>query len=238
MARRIIRSNSEARGRLTEMKLIPLLVGFAMFATVGQAQSMSDGEIRKLVARFHEKLVASPNLQADFQEEKVSHFLNKPLVSTGKVWFQAPNKFRREMKGAAQTTAVSNGQDFWIYFPNRKSAEHFTLEKNSPVDAALTAMITALNLENVENTYQIGGSRVDHGYELQLVPSTAATKRVFQRFNLRISGDLFVLRTEMLKPNGDKIVTTYANQSRAAIPALMFEFTLPPGTAVSNPLGH
>jgi len=209
-----------------------------MFATVGQAQSMSDGEIRKLVARFHEKLVASPNLQADFQEEKVSHFLNKPLVSTGKVWFQAPNKFRREMKGAAQTTAVSNGQDFWIYFPNRKSAEHFTLEKNSPVDAALTAMITALNLENVENTYQIGGSRVDHGYELQLVPSTAATKRVFQRFNLRISGDLFVLRTEMLKPNGDKIVTTYANQSRAAIPALMFEFTLPPGTAVSNPLGH
>lgn len=209
-----------------------------MFATIGQAQSMSDGEIRKLVARFHQKLVASPNLQADFQEEKVSHFLNKPLLSTGKVWFQAPNKFRREMKGAAQTTAVSNGHDFWIFFPNRKSADHFTLGKNSPVDAALTAMITALNLENVENTYQIAGGKVDHGYELQLLPRTAATKRVFQHFNLRISGDLFVQQTEMLKPNGDRIVTTYSNQTRASIPSSTFEFTPPAGTQISTPLGR
>jgi outer membrane lipoprotein-sorting protein len=220
------------------MKLSRLVLCFGFFASVACAQTLPDAEIKKLLARVHERREASPNVQADFQEEKVSHFLNKPLVSTGKVWFQVPNKFRREMRGSSQTIAVSNGHDFWIYFPNRKSTQHFTLGKNSPVDAALSAMNTALNLENVESTYQITGTKPDRGYELQLLPRTPAAKRMFQRFNLRLSGDLLVQRTEMLKPNGDKIVTTYSNQSRAPIPASTFEFTPPAGAETTNPLGR
>lgn len=208
------------------------------FAGSMNGQTLSPGEIKKLLARVHENRVASPNVRADFQEVKASHFLSKPLVSTGKVWYRAPNKFRREMKGGSQSVAVSNGYDFWIYFPNKKSAQHFGLGKDSPVDAALSAMTTALNLENVESSYQISGSKIDHGHELQLVPRTPAGKRIFQRFNLRLSGDLFVERTEMLKPNGDKIDTTYSNQSRAAIPASRFEFMPPAGTEITHPLGR
>ena len=215
-------------------------VGFSLIALGASAngQTLSPGEIKNLLDRVHQKRVALPNVQADFQEEKTSHFLNKKLLSTGKVWFQAPNKFRREMKGSAQSVAVSNGHDFWIFFPNSKSTQHFSLGKNSPVEAALSAMNTALNLENVESTYQINGNKVDHGYELQLVPRTSAGKRIFQRFDLRLSSDFFVQRTEMLKPNGDQIITTYSNQSRAAIASQTFEFTPPAGTTVSNPLGR
>ena len=207
-------------------------------ATSAHCQTLSPSEIKKLLARVHEKRLTSPNVQADFQEEKVSHFLNKPLVSTGKVWFQAPNKFRREMKGSSQTVAVSNGHDFWIYFPTSKSTQHFTLGKNSPVDAAITAINTALNLENVESTYEISGAKADHGYELQLLPRAPTAKRIFQRFSLRLSGDLLVQRTEMLKSNGDRIVTTYSNQSRAPITPSTFEFTPPPGNPISSSLGR
>jgi outer membrane lipoprotein-sorting protein len=84
----------------------------------------------------------------------------------------------------------------------------------------------------------VSGSKADGGYELQLLPRTAAGKRLFQRFNLRISSDLFVQRTEMLKPNGDRVLTTYSNQSRSPIPASTFEFTPPAGTTVSTPLGR
>ena len=208
-------------------------ISLITLAASANCQTLPPNETKKLLARFHEKLAAAPNLEADFQEEKTSHFLNKPLSSTGKVWFQAPNKFRREMKGGAQTLAVSNGRDFWIYFPSRKSTQHFTLGKNSPVDAAIAAMMTALNLENVENTSQVSASKTDGKYELQLFPRTPAGKRLFQRFDLHISSDLFVQRTEMLKPNGDRIVTTYSNQSRAKIPGSVFEFTPPAGTATS-----
>jgi hypothetical protein len=41
----------------------------------------------------------------------------------------------------------------------------------------------------------------------------------------------------MLQTNGDRIVTTYQNTGHAAIPSGQFEFTPPPGTEVSTPLG-
>jgi len=221
------------------MRIIsPLLLVLLFVTSVVRAQSLSEAEVKKLLARIHELRVKSPQVRADFQEEKVSHFLNKPLVSTGRVWFQAPNKFRREMKGSSQTVAVSNGHDFWIYFPNTKSTQHFTLGKNSPVDAAITAMSTALNLENVENMFQVSGSKVGSGYELQLLPRTLSVKRLFQRFDLRISSDLFVQHTEMWKQNGDRIVTSYSNQTRAAIPATTFEFTPPTGAQTTSPFGR
>jgi outer membrane lipoprotein-sorting protein len=63
-------------------------------------------------------------------------------------------------------------------------------------------------------------------------------KRLFQKFDLRLNGDLLAERTEMIQPNGDRVVTIYSNQSRAAIPAATFEFTPPAGTEITSPLGR
>jgi outer membrane lipoprotein-sorting protein len=63
-------------------------------------------------------------------------------------------------------------------------------------------------------------------------------KRVFQKLDLRINDKFRVERTDMLLPNGDRIVTTYSNQARSAIPASTFEFKPPPGTDVTTPLGQ
>ena len=41
----------------------------------------------------------------------------------------------------------------------------------------------------------------------------------------------------MVQPNGDRIVTSYSNENRAAIPASTFEFSPPAGTDVTTPLG-
>lgn len=166
--------------------------------------------------------------------------MKKPILSSGKVWFQPPNKFRREVKGSSPSLTVSDGRQLWIYYPNFKSAERYPLGKGSPLDSTVAAINSSLNLENVENTFQISATKTDlprAGYELTLLPRTAAMKRVFQTLHLRINDQLRVERTEMLLPNGDRIVTTYSNQTRGVVPASMFEFTPPPGTEVSTPLG-
>jgi hypothetical protein len=41
-----------------------------------------------------------------------------------------------------------------------------------------------------------------------------------------------------VQPNGDRVITTYANQSRAPIPAATFEFAPPADTEISTPLGR
>jgi outer membrane lipoprotein carrier protein len=219
-------------------RAIPLFIilGLAMSGNIF-AEPLAPPAMKDLLDRIRQKRAAAPHVQANFREEKVIRLMNKPLTSSGKVWFQPPNKFRREVTGNSPSIMVSDGQQLWIYYPHFKSAEHYSLGKRSPLDTALATLNTALNLENVENTFHISGSKVENGYELELTPRTPSMKRMFQKFDLHLNNDLLAERTEMLQPNGDRVVTIYSNQSRAPIPAPTFEFNPPAGTEVTNPLG-
>jgi outer membrane lipoprotein-sorting protein len=198
------------------------------------AQQLSPSDLKNLLARIRENRIT----QADFQEQRFLRLMKKPIVSSGRVWFQPPNKFRREAGGNSPSLTVSDGHQLWIYYPNFKSAERYSIGSRSPLDSIIAAINSALNLENVENTFDITGAKIDNGYELALTPRAPAMKRIFQKLNLRIDGNLRAERTEMLQVNGDRIVTSYSNQTRAPLPPSTFEFTPPPGTDITTPLGR
>ncbi|MBV9008500.1 MAG: outer membrane lipoprotein carrier protein LolA [Verrucomicrobia bacterium] len=217
------------------MRKVFLLLFFITAAA--QAQTMSPADIKTLLGRIREQRAATPSLQADFQEQRRIHLLDEPISSSGKVYFQAPNKFRLERKGNSPSVTVSDGQLLWIYYPKFQSAERYSLGKRSPLDAAITTITTALNLQDVENMFHITGSKTDSGYDLELLPRNPSMKRIFQKLELHLTNDLFAERTAMLQPNGDRIITTYSNPAHAALPASTFEFTPPAGTDISTPLG-
>ncbi len=76
------------------------------------AEPLAPPEVKALLERIRAKRADAPQVQADFQEEKVVHLMNKPISSVGQVWFQKPNKFRREVKGNSPSITVSDGQQF------------------------------------------------------------------------------------------------------------------------------
>jgi len=203
-------------------------------ASVAKSAPLSETELKNLLAAIRENRTT----QADFQEQRVIRLMKNPVLSSGKIWFQPPNKFRREVKGNSPSVTVSDGRELWIYYPNFKSAERYPLGKGSPLDATVAAINSALNLENIETSFNVSATKSDNGHELALLPRTAAMKRVFQKLDLRINSEFRVERTDMLLPNGDRIVTTYSNQTRAPIPPSTFEFKPPPGTQVTTPLGQ
>ena len=215
----------------TRVSAVILFVTVACFA---EGAPLSEADLKNLLAGIR----ANRSTQADFQEERAIRLMKKPIVSTGRISFQPPNKFRREVKGNSPSVTVSDGRQLWIYYPNFKSAERYPLGKGSPLDSTVAAINSALNLENIENTFQITATKTDKGYELALLPRTASMKRVFQKLDLHINENLRVDRTDMLLPNGDRIVTMYSNQTRASVPASTFEFKPPAGTEVSTPLGQ
>src|SRR5881394_871687 len=199
---------------LSVMLLVAVLVSIANSAPVSEA------DLKNLLAGIRQ----NRSTQAEFQEQRMIRLMKKPILSSGKVWFQPPNKFRREVKGNSPSLTVSDGRQLWIYYPNFKSAERYPLGKGSPLDSTVAAINSALNLENIENTFQINAAKTDKGYELALTPRTPSMKRAFQKLDLRIDDNLRVERTDMLLPNGDRIVTTYSNQTRAPVPVSTFEF--------------
>ena len=207
---------------------------FAALLSAAKTAPLSEAELKNLLAGVRQ----NRSTQADFQEERVIRLMKKPVVSSGRISFQPPNKFRREVKGNAPSVTVSDGRQLWIYYLNFKSAERYPLGKGSPLDSTVAAINSALNLENIENTFQINAAKMENGYELTLLPRTPSMKRAFQKLDLRINDNLRVERTDMLLPNGDRIVTTYSNQTRAPVPASTFDFKPPPGTEVTTPLGQ
>ena len=207
---------------------------FAGLISIANSAPLSEADLKKLLAGIRQ----NRSTQADFQEQRAIRLMKNPILSSGKVWFQRPNKFRREVKGSSPSLTVSDGRQLWIYYPNFKSAERYPLGKGSPLDSTVAAINSSLNLEDVENTFQIAAAKIENRYELRLMPRAPSMKRVFQKLDLRINDQLRVERTDMLLPNGDRIVTRYSNQTREPVPASMFEFTPPPGTEVSTPLGR
>src|SRR6266550_1643268 len=213
--------------------LLPIFLLISL-TCIANGAPVSEADLKNLLASIRQNRIT----QADFQEQRVIRLMKKPILSAGKVWFQPPNKFRREVTGSSPSLTVSDGRQLWIYYPSFKSAERYPLGKGSPLDSTVAAINSSLNLEDVENTFQITAAKIENGYELRLMPRASSMKRVFQKLELRINDQLRVERTDMLLPNGDRIVTTYSNQTRGPVPASMFEFTPPPGTEVSTPLGQ
>ena len=217
------------------MRTILLPIFFVLALTcVADGAPLSGDELKNLLAAIRQNRTT----QADFQERRVIRLMKNPILSSGTVWFQPPNKFRREVKGNSPSITVSDGLELWIYYSNFKSAERYPLGKGSPLDATVAAINSALNLENIETSFNVTATKSENGHELQLLPRTAAMKRVFQKLDLRINDKFRVERTDMLLPNGDRIVTTYSNQTRAPIPPSTFEFKPPAGTEVTTPLGQ
>ena len=217
------------------MRTIFLPIVFVIALTcITNSAPVSEAELKNLLAAIRQNRTT----QADFQEQRVIRLMKNPILSSGTVWFQPPNKFRREVKGNSPSVTVSDGRELWIYYPNFKSAERYPLGKGSPLDATVAAINSALNLENIETSFNISATKSDTGHELALLPRTAAMKRVFQKLDLRINDKFRVEGTDMLLPNGDRIVTTYSNQTRAPIPPSTFEFKPPTGTEVTTPLGQ
>src|SRR5438132_4948572 len=160
---------------------------YAMLAVVvvrfvAQAAPLPAAELKNLLMAIRQNRTT----QADFQEERVIRLMQKPVLSSGTVWFQAPNKFRREVKGNSPSVSVSDGHDLWIYYPNFKSAERYPLGKGSPLDATVTAINSALNLENIETTLNITATKTENGHELQFLPRRYTIKRAFQKLELKI----------------------------------------------------
>ncbi len=215
-----------------------LCLVLSLSAAIAHAAPLAPNDVKALLDRIREKRASAPQVQADFQEEKTIKMMNKPVVSSGKVWFQPPNKFRREVKGSSPSVTVSDGQQLWIYYPKFNSAENYQLGKRSPLDAGIAALTASLDLEGVEDRYNITAANEEGHHVLQLLPRAASLKRMLQQFTLYLNESMQVTRTEMLQPNGDRIVTSYTNESRAPIDPATFSFTPSAGTKVTTPLGR
>lgn len=221
------------------MKYLVCLAALCTFAcTASASEALTPPERAELLTRLQNAHAKSPGFQANFSEERTSRLLKKPITSSGKIAFQIPNKFRREVTGANPSVTVCNGKELWLYYPNFQEAEQCSLEKKPLVESALAALTAGLNFSRMEEFYQVEAARdADGGYEIGLTPKRGDLKRLVARLVVSLDRNLDVRRTDLTLPKGDMVVTSYTAQRRDTIPGTAFEFAPPAGTNITHPMG-
>ncbi len=212
--------------------LLPILL--SGFVHAAELTPPERADLLKKLRELHEK---EPSLESNFIEEKTTHLLKKPLSSEGTVWFQSPDKFRREVHGNSPSTTVCNGKVLWIYYPNFKEAEFYTLGQRAFFDDSLSALTAGLNFQHIDEFYNFRAWHDGDTYRLELTPKKSNLKRIVERLILTLGSDFKPEKTELFLPKGDHLLTSYTNPRRTPLPASTFEFTPPAGAHISRPLG-
>lgn len=205
--------------------------------TAGAGQTLTPAERSDLLGRLEALKNQYPSIQANFSERRTSHLLKAPIASAGTISFQTPNKFRREVTGSNPSFTVSNGHVLWLYYPNFKEAEKYTLGQRAMFDDAMAALTAGLNFGRVETYYNLAVSREGGGYRVILTPKKGNLRRIVQQLTVFLDSDLNVHRTDLTMPRGDEVVTTYTGTRRTALPPSTFEFTPPADAHIAHPLG-
>lgn len=190
-----------------------------------------------LLAKLRDQRAQFPAMTADFTEDRITRLLNKPIRSSGTIAFHTPNKFRRELKGASPSLTVCNGAELWIYYPNFKEAEHYTLGQKAFFDDSLAALTAGLNFQDVDRFFRVSPSRDGAGYRIVLTPKSSGLRRLLTSLTVHLNTDGIVERTEALLPKGDRITTTYKNVRFTKSVDAGFDFKPPAGANISRPLG-
>ena len=202
-----------------------------------RAAELAPAEATALLEKLQQHRAKFPTLTADFTEEKTTHLLKKPLTGNGTIAFQTPNKFRRELKGSNPSVTVSNGEKLWIYYPNFKEAELYTLGQRQFFDDSIAALTAGLNFDHVGDYYRFKAFRESSGYRLVLTPKSGGLKRMLKELSVWVDDDFKIEKTDATLPKEDRIVTTYRNQRPTPVPAGTFDFTPPADAHISQPLG-
>ncbi|MBV9492374.1 MAG: outer membrane lipoprotein carrier protein LolA [Verrucomicrobia bacterium] len=210
---------------------------FLAASSPAPAVPMSSGEIQDLVNRLQALHESNSSLQANFREERRMAMLKDPVMTQGKIWFTMPDKIRREIGGNTPSTTVINGRKMVIFYPKFKEAEVYDLEKRPMLKDSLQALTAGLNFRQVSTYYNIEGSKEGNDYQVILTPKTAAIRKIVRSVTLTMDRNLTPQHVVFESARGEKVSVTYSDVRRDPVPESFFQFSPPPGTNVTTPLG-
>ena len=215
-------------------RFVRTLAALLAFASLLPAQELSPEEASSLLA----KLAASrrgAGMQADFREERRIPLMKEKIVETGILSFLPPNCFRREVDGGSLT--VCDGQTLWLYYPQFKEVEKYSLSSNSTLRDSVTAMTAGFGLQQLSESFKVRAWKTEGGTRVELVPRNPSLRKSVSSIQADISGELKARRLEIVGKGGERTTTTFSNERRANLTAAAdFQFRPPDGVSVSEPL--
>jgi outer membrane lipoprotein-sorting protein len=198
-----------------------------------QSQELSAKEVEALLARLAESRGGS-GMQANFREERRLALMEKPVIETGIVSFLPPDMFRREVDGGSLT--VCDGDTLWIFYPQFREVEKYTLSSNRPLRESISAMTSGFGLQDLGKNYRVQAWQLADGYRIELHPKTSSLRKAVTAIQVDISEQLYARRVEIVGADGDRSGITFSGERKVKLSPEDFRFQPPAGVRVSEPM--
>lgn len=191
-------------------------------------------------------LAAQKNVKtwnADFTQTRRLKVLTRPLVATGHVWFEAPNRFRWEVRRPSQTIALRQADQMWVIYPSLQRAERYPLTGPSagPWREALELLEAGFprDRQDLESRlHLLSLSETNAAWHLVFQPASAFARQMMTEIRLDLATNNYALTsTEIVLVDGSLMRNDFTNTVlNASLEDSVFEWKPPPDFTVSEPL--
>jgi outer membrane lipoprotein-sorting protein len=166
------------------------LVWLALLAAVpaGAACSSTDSCLGAIEAAQ----TGTRSVSARFTQTKHLSLLDEPLVSTGRFFFEQPDRVRLEIETPRAATIVVNGRDISIPGLTERDKEQLAMTPMASMFSELGGMFGG-SAENLRRNFAVAAAPEDGAIALTLTPTVPAWQRLFRTIQLRFTEPDLVL---------------------------------------------
>lgn len=229
---------------------ILVLIGWMALPSAAQSDSTNanaapgglDAGLKKELETLSEKLEGIRDLSTDFEEQKLSALLKKPLVSKGTMR-AVGTRSRWDTTSPKPSSMVVDAAEIRIYYPQRSTLEVYRVDEKLRwltvwALPKLSVMIERFFIERIPAA-ELGASvpgTIPLG--LRLRPRDAAIGEYLRRVDIVFnSATALVIRVEILDADDDRTVISFSNaRPNSGLHERDVELVVPPRTQTVRPL--
>jgi outer membrane lipoprotein-sorting protein len=193
---------------MKRLRRLALLAAAAVAAHAAGAQDASLADVMR-------ELAAVPSAQARFTETKQVALLKSPLVTTGTLSYQRPDRLEKHVLSPYDERISIVGTEISVVNKARGRAQTFSADSNSTLQALIESLRATLagDLPALERHFAVSFDGSAREWAIVLVPRDAGTVALIARIRLAGSGGRLT-RIDIDEAGGDRSVMTIQDEPR------------------------
>jgi outer membrane lipoprotein carrier protein len=181
--------------------------------------------------------------QAEFVQTRTLKALTEPLRTPGRLWFEAPDRFRWELGTPPQTLVLRHTNELWVGYPRLKRVERYPLTGtgNEPWRDALALLDAGFPASRAEFDARfrlLSLARTNDLVTLSLEPRRPGARRFLKELRLTVrASDRTLIANEVRFADGSTLRNDFTNAvANAPLDPGRFEPAWPADFTLVEPL--
>ena len=177
---------------------------------------------------------------AEFTQTRTLKALSHPLVSTGQLWFSAPQNFRWEL-GRDQTIAIRSNDTMLVIYPRLKRAEKYDFQNTGRSEwkdtLALLQSGFPRSRAELDNQFNLVSIANTNGLvQLHLEPKSLGARKMMPRINVLLHTNLTLAGTELVFIDGSRMRNDFRSVQTNPDTSGKFDLNVPSDFKLVEPM--